>query len=712
MIFQQTWFAENLTKQDGVFPASVPGNVQYDYASAKRWPDYQYADNCKMFSKLEDDTWAYTAVLDYVCQPGQTVWFRAKGIDYQCEIYLNDRLLLRHEGSFSRIALELTGALQKGDNRLCIIILPHPKRPGAPVGRSQADAACKAPVCYGWGWHPRLLVSGLWQDAYIEVCDPGYIFDTSVTYTLSEDLKSADVAFDWKCSQPVTVSLYDDANALVWQGSDHKAHLEHIKLWWCNDEGPQTMYTWVMESADDTKTGRIGFRRGRLLMNEGGWEKPRNFPKSRSDAPATFELNGRKIFLKGSNYLTPDIFTGRVTKETYRKQLELAKEAHMNVMRCWGGCGCQSEVFYDLCDELGILVWVEFPLACNLYPETDAYLAVLEQEATEIILRLREHPSIAFWCGGNELFNGWSQMTEQHLALRLLDTLCYRYDRSRPFLMTSPLNGMAHGNYLFFDTTTGEDSFTTFRNAANTAYTEFGVPSLGDLAVAEKIMPAEALTFPIPNDDPNWKAHYGTAIRPWQCQSDTVTCFPECKTLEEVVEYSDLLQCMSYKAIFEEARRQWPQCSMALNWCYNEPWYTMVNRHLVDYDCKPRPAYEAVKNSLRPVLATAGIKRFIWRSGEVFTADIVLHNDTNEPIEREVRVTVRLGAMEQELLCWKGECGPRVNVLAPTVRFRLPECADARLLELSVSLDDGTENRYLLRYFRRAAPPVVPMLNE
>ncbi len=137
-------------------------------------------------------------------------------------------------------------------------------------------------------------------------------------------------------------------------------------------------YTWIMESEHDKKSGKIGFRRGRLLMNEGSWEEPSFFPKSRSDAPATFELNGRKIFLKGSNYVTPDIFTGRVTKEKYRQQIELAKDAHMNVFRCWGGCGCQKDEFYDLCDELGIMVWVEFPLACNLYAETDDYLKRLK----------------------------------------------------------------------------------------------------------------------------------------------------------------------------------------------------------------------------------------------------------------------------------------------------------------------------------------------
>lgn len=710
--FFQNWKAENLTKQDGVFPAAVPGNVQFDYAAAKNWPDYQYGDNSKRFMDVEDDTWEYSTELDFTAEPGETVWFCAKGIDYRCEIRLNGTLITVHEGSFSRIRTELTPYLQPEKNRLCVRILPHPKRKDAPVSRSQADEVCKAPVCYGWAWHPRLLVSGIWQEAWVEVCGAGRILDAGATYTLSKDLSTADVYFHWTCGQPVTVSLYDPQGEKVWSGTEREAHIENIQLWWCSGQGPQAMYTWVMESEEDRCTGKIGFRRGRLLMNEGAWNEPALYPKSRSDAPATFELNGRKIFLQGTNYLTPDIFTGRVTRETHRKLIELVRDAHMNVVRCWGGCGCQTDDFYELCDEMGILVWVEFPLACNLYSEEEPYLQTLEQEATEILLRLREHPSIAFWCGGNELFNSWSGMTEQHLALRLLDSLCYRFDRERPFLMTSPLNGMGHGNYMFFDRPAGKDSLALFRDSRCTAYTEFGPPAIGDMDVIRRVIPESSRVFPVPTEDPYWLCHYGTANNPEFCQEDALTFFPECSSLEELVLYSDLLQSMAYKCIFEESRRQWPHCSMAVNWCYNEPWYTVVNRHIVDYDCKPRPSYFAVKEALRPVLGTAGIPKFRWKAGETFTADIVLHNDTDVPVEREVTVTLQLGEEKRTLLCWKGICGPRQNVLAPSVRFILPDAEGERLLHLSVNLDDGTENPYTLRYLPAAKPPVIRRLNE
>ncbi len=713
MIFKQKWFGKNITKDDGDFFAEVPGNIQYDYAKAKNWPDYQYSDNYKLFETLEDDTWCYYSDLEFDKKDNETVWFHSDGIDYLCEIIINGKSVLNHEGSFSKIDVEITPYLNKTNNKLIVKILPHPKREDAPIGRSQADHICKAPVCYGWAWHPRLLVSGIWQDTYIETRGTSYINSPSVTYVLSADCNSADIDFAWKCAGDVTVSLFDKNGNTVWSGNDTKLHLDNIELWWCNEQGTPSMYTWTMESADDKKSGKIGFRRSRLVMNEGAWDEPSIFPKSRSDAPATYELNGRRIFLKGSNYVTPDIFTGRVTKEVYEKQILLAKEAHMNIFRCWGGCGCQKEDFYNLCDELGIMVWVEFPLACNLYSEEEHYLNTLEQEATEILLQLRQHPCIAFWCGGNELFNAWSGMTEQHLALRLLDTLCYRYDRNRPFIMTSPLNGMGHGNYLFFEKPlNNEDNLQTFRKARNTCYTEFGTPALADKETLERVIPKEVQVFPIPDDDLSWKAHYGTANDPWRCQSDTLEVFPECETLDELLGYSDLMQSMSYKCTFEEARRQWPHCSMAINWYYNEPWYSVVNRHIITYANKPLPAYYAIKDSLRPVLATAGIPKFIWKADEIFTADIVLHNDTLETVTRNIKVTLTIDNESIELLDWNGSCEAMSNTLAPTVRYKLPNIHNIRVFDICVSLDDETKNNYTLRYFSKGEKPAVRRLNE
>ena len=114
-------------------------------------------------------------------------------------------------------------------------------------------------------------------------------------------------------------------------------------------------------------------------------------------------------------------FDSILTAEQYRELLVAARDANMNILRLWGGSGFKKKEFYEICDELGIMLWQEFVLACNNYVGTPAYLQILEQEATAVIRELRCHPSIVLWCGGNELFNDWS-------ALRLLNKLCYEND--------------------------------------------------------------------------------------------------------------------------------------------------------------------------------------------------------------------------------------------------------------------------------------------
>ena len=136
----------------------------------------------------------------------------------------------------------------------------------------------------------------------------------------------------------------------------------------------------------------------------------------------------------------------------------LVRDAHMNILRIWGGGFVNKESFFELCDELGIMVWQEFPLACNEYPDEEHYLSVLKKEATSIVRRLRTHPCAILYCGGNELFNNWSLMTDQHHALRLLNAVCYEEDRCTPFIATSPLNGMGHGSYLNYDETIDEEA--------------------------------------------------------------------------------------------------------------------------------------------------------------------------------------------------------------------------------------------------------------
>lgn len=673
MKFEQKWNARAIDagQVSPWFAAKVPGNVQSDYGRFMDFGDVGYGTNPEKFHKTEGWQWEYRTELQFAVQEGEKLFFVSEGIDYRFDILLNGEKLLEHEGMFTRIELDLTDRAKPGD-ALSVLIYPHPKREGAPKDdRIEADQSVKPPVCYSWDWHPRLLVSGLWNDTYLETRGKGYIRSCEPFATLNADRSKAEILFETDCDEQVEIRLFDAQGKQV--GSGNRITLQNPHLWWCNGQGEPYLYRWTAMSTDDCREGTIGLRTVELVMGEGTWAEPVAFPKSRSSTPIQLVLNGRAVFAKGSNWVNPEIFTGEITDEIYEQHIRLAKEANMNIFRCWGGSGINKKAFYEICDRMGIMLWVEFPLACNNYVGSEHYLTVLEQEASAIIKSLRSHASVVLWCGGNELFNDWSQMTDQSLALRLLNKLCYELDRDRPFLMTSPLIGMGHGGYTFYDPDARCDCFELFQKSHNTAYTEFGVPGMPDADRLREFIPQEEI-FPIERT-PSWLMHHAFnawGAERWLCLGDMQNYSAEpLDTLEKVVGMSQWLQCEGYKAIFEEARRQAPYCSMAINWCYCEPWPCAANNSLIAYPITPKKAYYAVQAALRPALFSARIPHFDWKAGDVFSAEIWLLNDSTKEVQGDVCVWIELDGERYDLLKWSASSS--ANLIGPTVHWKLPD---------------------------------------
>jgi len=398
--------------------------------------------------------------------------------------------------------------------------------------------------------------------------------------------------------------------------------------------------------------------------------------------------------------------------------LDLAKVANFNIIRCWGGAIVNKESFYELCDEKGILVWQEFPLGCLNYPDTPHYLEILEQEATSVILRLKKHASLALWCGGNELFNSWSGMTDQSFPLRLLASLTYRLDPMTPFNPTSPLSGMGHGHYVFKDWTNGEEVYTRMKRSHYTAYTEFGMPAPASVEILKKIIPENEL-WP-PKEGTSWESHH--AFKAWIGETHLMKdmlagYFGPAKNLEELVEEGQLVQGEGFKAIFEEARRQKPYCAMALNWCFNEPWYCAANNSIVSYPDTPKAGYYAVKNACRPFCASARITKFKWADREEFSTQIWLLNDLPEQSPGgKMVVKLVAGDNSLELLKWEYPSLPaNTNMEGPiTVPVRLPSWNTNRIkLVLEVEGKPEYSSEYTILYQPRNRPErAAPAINQ
>lgn len=687
----------------GPFKASVPGNIQLDYITAhpEFVSDINFGMQHKKMKELEPFTWHYRTVIDFVPEGSDGLWFVTNGIDYIWSLLIDGEEFYSHEGMFTSVELNLSGMLGdklKNGSVFEVKIHPHPKLYDEPSNRGQAAQCVKPPVSYEWDWHPRVIPSGIWEDTYFETRCGREISCVDVSYLLSEDFKCASVHVDLETGEEAEFTLTSPDGQIVYSktaSGSFSFELDSPLLWWCHNMGTPNCYKWTVKNSVSERSGVLGFRRIKLVMNEGAWNEPAGFPKSRSNPPTQFELNGVRLFAKGSNYVNQEIFGGTMTRERYEELIIYAKECNMNIFRCWGGSGIQKQDFYELCDLYGIMIWVEFPLACNDYYDSEHYLNILEQEGKAIIEKLRRHPCIALWCGGNELFNEWSGMTDQYHALRLLNKLTYELSPEIPYNNTSPLTGMKHGGYTFIDRETGLDQFALFAAAHGTAYTEFGMPGITSVDMIKSCIPADEL-YPI-KEGGSWEAHH--AFNAWGADAwlglPTLERFGDVSSLEAVVETSQWLQGIGYKAIFEEARRQRPYCAMAINWCWCEPWKCAVNTSLIGYPNIKKSGYFTVKDSLRDIVASAKMPRFDYKAGTDFKCEAWLLNDKNEKVTHTVTVSLEICGQKFELGSSEITAEPLLPGKGCEYTFKIPADVPAKTrFKVHATLENGEDNCY------------------
>jgi len=686
------------------YAATVPGAVQLDWEKAKSMEPYWKGENFRNYAFTEDMFWFYKSEITIKEDPFLIPMLFFKCVDYECCVRINKTEIFQHEG-LSGFQIDLSAYRGQTCN-LEVIVFPAPKNQNGSV----ATNSCKPAVSFGWDFHPRLVPMGICDECGLLYLHSSNIETVFINTSLNENLDIA--VFDVKANISLAdISLADirlaDINkaggelVLTITGPDKKQITKSVNtksvnacqtinfcveikdplLWWCAGHGEQNLY--IVELAlvldgivTDTYTCRTGLRRIKLVPNKDTWIKE-PFPATQCIFPITIELNGRCIFARGSNWVPPDIFPGLTTRETYLSLLTLCREANMNMLRCWGGGPVNKDSFYELCDEMGIMVWQEFPLCCNYYSEKQQYLSLLDKESRSIITRLRNHPCITIWCGGNELFYPSSQMTNQSPALRLLDKNCYELNPQVPYLMTSPIYGMAHGHYVLFD---GErETVSAFVESRKSAYTEFGCPSASPISFLKTFMTDEE--FNQFGKAGVWKAHHAYEAwaypQTWFRINDAEKFYGPQQDFEKLIEASLRLQAQGYKHLFEEARRQWPYCSMALNWCFNEPWPSAAGNNIINWPCKPKPAYNEVKSSLRPQMLSLRFTKLLWSCHETMHVDVFALNDAPEILsgsEAEVYICSENSEIPVETLTFNDVegCG---NVNMGSVSIPLKNCS-------------------------------------
>jgi len=452
------------------FEGNVPGTVQQDLVDLELLPHPYKGLNEDIIIKLEPKDWTYEKIFEFdgEISEDEELDLVFDGIDTLAEIYLNNVHIGSTNNMFLQYRFDVKDLLNKGKNVLKVEIKSPINIPKAlernygVLGGPEESARGyirKAQYSYGWDWGARIATSGIWKSvylekykkarlygstAYLENLDGKVVVDGFISSNRELDIEelSVDVYVNGEKVLNVPVKRFFDEYKFM-----GIFKIEDLKLWFPRDVGEPYLYNFSFVLRDKSgelyrEEKKIGLRIVKIIQERDAEGKT-----------FIFEVNGQKVFAKGANWIPADNILTWLKDEDYKQLIKMAYDANMNMLRVWGGGIYEKEIFYELCDELGIMVWQDFMFACLEYPDhLDWFRKLADNEVKMVVRNLRHHPSIVLWCGNNENnwgFDEWGNMARKvdgyNLGNRLylLDfpRICAQEDPSRMYWVSSPYGG-------------------------------------------------------------------------------------------------------------------------------------------------------------------------------------------------------------------------------------------------------------------------------
>ncbi|MDL2238845.1 glycoside hydrolase family 2 protein [Bacteroidales bacterium OttesenSCG-928-K22] len=624
-------------------PANVPGFIHLDLMDNNIIEDPFYRDNEQKVQWVAERNWIYQKTFNKTDIPDfDNVQLVFEGLDTYANIYINDELIKSEDSEFSVFNMfrewryNFPDNLKDNDNVLKIEFFPPQeidKKKAAKFDYKLPEERAftrKAPYQSGWDWGPVLITSGIWKPVYLEAWNNFKINTFQVyTETLTADKAKLKLIADF---QSDTIGIVD-INIFV---NDEKlsskkenvsignnvielyADIDNPKLWWPNGLGEQNLYDVKIKIENsenyDIAEQRIGLRTIELITD-----------KDEIGSKFEFHVNGIPVFMKGANYIPSESFPVNRDKEYHRRLIEDCKNANFNMLRIWGGGIYEDDEFYELCDELGILIWQDFIFSCALYPGDKDFLNNVEVEAKEQVLRIRNHPCIALWCGNNEVKNGWEDwgwkneyFPEQHQEIsaaydavfhEILPMTVEKYDPQTAYHASSPLWGWGHdeccteGDSHYWGVWWGEQDFEIWKEKTGRFMSEYGFQSYPDFNSVKKYTKEEDwnITSPVMR---NHQKH-GRGIEIITNYMDKYFGVPE--KFEDYLYVSQLLQAYGVGEALKAHRISSPHCMGTLYWQINDCW-PVASWSSIDYYGNKKALYYTAKNIFEKIIIVGEIK--------------------------------------------------------------------------------------------------------
>lgn len=663
--------------------AIMPGGVHESLLAAGQIPHPFLDEHEDDVRWIEHRTWWYRVALDGSASaaPGQRVRLVLPSVDTVATVWFNDVLVGTHANAFRPFVADVT-ALVRLENDLVVRIAPplegldRPAEPQQtldvlaayagdavakqavlepPVGLLQFDSRLtrRRKPTYSWGWDfgPSMPSVGLLAPPQLVTEQAAALVGTHVRLAGIEGT-TAQVAIDievdaFAASSPLRADavLTSPSGVVTTASIDVTSGrgaavlgVPEAELWWTHDLGAPALYDATIELRDetgvlDTSAFRVGLRTISIDRPVDVEEGGRRF---------CFLLNGVPLFARGANWVPPSTLRGSITPERVRGLIQLAHDGGQNMLRIWGGGHYEQDAFYEACDELGVLVWQDFMFACFDYPSADAELQQeVALEAAYQVTRLRNHPSIAVWCGNNEIETLHEALRQTlapgdwgwHFFHSILPDAVARYSPGTAYWPGSPwgendpkgVNGPVDGDRHYWDVWHGKDGAPDDMSRGEAMHwkwyaddltkfgSEFGIQSFPQFDTLQRW-----LSDPLELNDQNFKRRVKDVPKT-KGRNLIEYEIGEVATIDEYIDASMACQAEGLKFGIEHYRRRQPHCNGTLVWQFNDVW-PGVSWSVIDYDLVPKAGYYFLQRAFRNVIASfvrtdAGVELWVSNSG-------------------------------------------------------------------------------------------------
>lgn len=627
------WTLRSSEWGDKTIPAELPGDNYSALLSAGEIPDPYFGCNEQEIQEFRKWEWEYEREFDVPPEllDFDSVYLNAEMVDTFATVRINGKRVLTTENMFRRYRPEVKAALRPGRNTITVRFRPaeaEAKRAAAGLPFPIPMNGCsKVPHlnlirkvhCHGgWDWGITMMVSGvymplelrgvnfcriehLWAD---QIHENGRVRITAVAELFCEKPGRCPVTFTF-AGETRTV------NALLKPGLRRvqaEFEVEHPRLWWPNGLGEPYLYDLAVTTPDETLSEKIGLRTIEVV-NE----------KDRYGVSMFFRVNGVDLFAKGADWIPCDAFPQRQTPGVIEDLLESARLANMNMLRVWGGGQYEKEIFYDICDRKGLLIWQDMMFSCSLYPSTDAFVENVKAELDFQIRRLRHHASLALWCGDNEVIGatGWYGPEKRTAYLINYDRLnrelrrkVEELDPDRTFWPSSPCGGPNNFNDGWHDDSCGDmhywevwhggKDFDAYYAVKPRFCSEFGYQSFPSPETVRSYCPPEQRNVFSPIMDHHQKCVKGNA--PIIGMFGKYFRMPE--SFEGFLYLSQVQQALAIKTGVEFWRTLKPRCMGTLFWQLNDNW-PVASWASIEYGGKWKQLQYHAKRFYAPVIGAA-----------------------------------------------------------------------------------------------------------